>query len=283
MFPSNQTIKLIKKEKGMRKIFSIVLAAFLAVSFVTPSQAEETKTLVIIDSYFDVSKISGDVESVCIAISGCELTPTPRSGFSDAYNHGTAMAEVVLRQDSNIKLVLVRAASSIKNNRTGIVTISTLNGNDFLRALSYVNGRDDVDAVSFSYSLSGPRPCSLATTGGVNVRVVDPQIRATIFSLKANGIPVFSSTGNKARAAVNYPACIEDVNSVGVGDLNSRGSIASVFTFDANTDYFATGSVSNYVSNTFGRIPNTTSAGNVAVAVKYLLGQLDSKFVSVLP
>jgi hypothetical protein len=266
----------------MRKLFSVVLAAFLAVSFVTPSQAEETKTLVIIDSYFDASKIDGDVESVCLAVSGCELTPTPRSGFSDAYNHGTAMAEVALKQDPDIKLVLISAASLTRNPRTNVVTISTLNGNDFLRALSYVNNRNDVDAVSFSYNLSGPRPCSLAAIGGVNVRVVDPQIRATISTLKSKGIPVFSSTGNRAGAAVNYPACIEDVNSVGVGDLNRLGNIASVFTFDANTDYFATGSVSNYSSKIFGLIPNTTSAGNVAVAVKYLLGQLDSKFVSVL-
>lgn len=266
----------------MKKLISILVAAFIAVSFATPSQAEETKTLAIIDSYFDTSKLSGNVESVCIAVSGCELTATPRPGFSDAYNHGTAMAEIAIKQNPNIKLVLIRSASLVKNNRTGVVTISTLNGNDFLKALSYVNGRSDINAVSFSYNLSGNKPCSLSTTGGVKVRVVDGEIRAMISSLKSSGVPVFSSTGNKAGAAVNYPACIEDVNSVGVGDLNLKGQIVSRLTFDANTDYFVTGSVSNYSSKIFGLIPNTTSAGNVAAAAKYLLGQLDSKFVNVL-
>ena len=266
----------------MKKIISIAASAVIALSFVTPAQAEESKSLIIIDSYFDVSKIAGNVELVCVAVSGCDLTPTPQSGFSDAYNHGTAMAEVALKQNPNLKLVLVRAASATKNSRTGVVSISTLNGNDLLKSLSYAVSRSDVGAVSFSYNLSGNKTCSLSTTGGVNVRVVEPQIQSTISSLKTKGVPVFSSTGNKAGAAVNYPACIQDVNSVGVGDLNKRGTISSVYTFDANTDYFATGSVSNYKSNVFGLIPNTTSAGNVAVAAKYLSQTLDSKFVNVL-
>lgn len=280
MCPSNQNFSI--ENKGMKKIISIAASAAIALSFVTPAQAEEVKSLVIVDSYFDTSKIAGSVESVCVAVSGCELTPTPRSGFSDAYNHGTAMAEVALKQNPKIKLVLVRAASATKNSRTGVVSISTLNGNDFLKSLSYVSSRSDVGAVSFSYNLSGNRTCSLSTTGGVNVRVVEPQIQSTISSLKAKGIPVFSSTGNKAGAAVNYPACIQDVNSVSVGDLNKKGAISSVYTFDANTDYFATGSVSNYKSNVFGLIPNTTSSGNVAVATKYLSGTIDNKFVNVL-
>lgn len=266
----------------MKKFISIAASAVIALSFVTPAQADEAKSLVIVDSYFDLSKISGNVESVCVAVSGCELTPTPRTGFSDAYNHGTAMAEIALKQNPNIKLVLVRAASATKNARTGVVTISTLNGNDFLKSLSYASSRKDVGAVSFSYNLSGNKGCSLSTTGGVNVRTVDPAIRSTITTLKSNGIPVFSSTGNKAGASVNYPACIDEVNSVGVGDLNRKGNISSVFTFDTNTDYFATASVSNYSSKIFGLIPNTTSAGNVAVAAKYLSGILDNKFVNVL-
>ena len=190
MCPSNQNFSI--ENKGMKKIISIAASAVIALSFVTPAQAEEAKSLVIVDSYFDVSKIAGKVESVCVAVSGCELTPTPQSGFSDAYNHGTAMAEVALKQNPNIKLVLVRAASATKNNRTGVVSISTLNGNDFLKSLSYVSSRSDVGAVSFSYNLSGNKTCSLSTTGGVNVRVVEPQIQSTISSLKAKGVPVWN-------------------------------------------------------------------------------------------
>ena len=70
--------------------------------------------------------------------------------------------------------------------------------------------------------------------------------------------------------------------SVGVGYVNKFGKFASVYTFDTNTDYFATGSVSNFKSVIFGLIPNTTSAGNVAVASKFVTGLLDNKFVSVV-
>jgi hypothetical protein len=267
---------------GMKKVISILASAIFVVSLSTPAHANETKTLAIVDSYFDVSKLSGNVESVCIATTGCDLVPTAKSGFSDAYNHGTAMAEIALKQNPNIKLLLIRTASATKNARTGVVTIGTLNGNDFLKSLQYVSARTDVGALSFSYNLSGNKTCSLSTTGGVNVRVVEPQIKDMIVSLSSKGVPVFSSTGNKAGAAVNYPACIQEVNSVGVGDLNRKGLVSSVYTFDANTDYFATGSVSNYSSKIFGLIPNTTSAGNVAVATKYLSGTLDKKFVNVL-
>lgn len=263
---------------------TIIIGAILASLSVTPAYAEEVKTLAIIDSYFDTSKLSGNIENVCIATAGCDLKPNYVSpSFSDPVNHGTAMAELAIKQNPKAKLVLIRAASETKNARTGAVSIGLINGNDFLKSLQLVSNRKDISAVSFSYNLSGNGPCSLSTTGAVNVKVVDPQIRSTISSLKASGVPVFSSTGNKSGSAVNYPACISDVNSVGVGDLNKKGNIASVFTFDATTDYFASGSVSNYKSNIFGLIPNTTSAGNVVVAAKYLLSSLDNKFVNVIP
>lgn len=262
---------------------AIIVGALLASLSLTPAQAAETKTLAIIDSYFNTSKLTGNIENVCVAVSGCDLTPnyTSRS-FSDPVNHGTAMAEIALKQNSNIKLVLIRSASAIKNARTGAVSISTINGNDLLKALQFVSARPDINATSFSYNLSGNGPCSLSTIGAVNVKAVDPQIRSAISALSSRGTPLFSSTGNKAGTAVNYPACIQDVNSVGVGDLNKKGAISSVFTFDASTDYFATGSVSNYKSGIFGLIPNTTSAGNVAVASKFISGLLDNKFVSVV-
>lgn len=263
---------------------TIIIGAILASLSLTPAYAEEVKTLAIIDSYFDTSKLSGNIETVCVATTGCDLAPSYVSkSFSDPLNHGTAMAEIAIKQNPKVKLLLIRAASQTKNARTGAVSIGLINGNDFLKSLQLVSSRKDIQAVSFSYNLSGNGTCSLSTTGGVNVKLIDPQIRSTISSLKFAGVPVFSSTGNKAGAAVNYPACIQDINSVGVGDLSKTGAIASVFTFDVNTDYFVTGSVSNYTSKAFGLIPNTTSAGNVAAAAKYLLSPLDSKFVNVIP
>lgn len=281
LLTSNQNFSI--ESKGMKKTTTFILGALIASLSITPANAAEPTSLAIVDSYFDTSKLVGNIEHVCIASSGCELKPTYTStSFSDPVNHGTAMAEIALKQNPNIRLVLIRAASETKNSRTGAVSISLINGNDLLKSLQFVSTRNDIKAVSFSYNLSGNGTCSLSTTGAVNVKLVDPQIRSNITLLSSKGIPLFSSTGNKAGSAVNYPACIQDVNSVGVGDLNRRGVVASVYTFDANTDYFATGSISNYKSNIFGLIPNTTSAGNVAVASKYVSGSLDNKFVSVV-
>ena len=139
---------------------AIIIGALIASLSLAPAQAaEETKTLAIVDSYFDTAKLSGNIESVCVAVSGCELTPTPKAGFSDAYNHGTAMAEIALKQNPNVKLLLIRAASATKNARTGIVSIGVLNGNDFLKSLQYVSTRANINAVSFSYNLSGNGTC----------------------------------------------------------------------------------------------------------------------------
>jgi hypothetical protein len=263
---------------------TIIVGAILASLSLTPAYAEPVKTLAIVDSYFDTSKLSGNIENICIATTGCDLTPNYRSAsFSDPLNHGTAMAELAIKQNPKIKLVLIRAASQTKNLRTGAVSIGLINGNDLLRSLQIVSARKDINAVSFSYNLSGNGSCSLSTSGGVNARIVDPQIRSTIASLKNSGVPFFSSTGNRAGSAVNYPACILDTDSVGVGNLNNLNRVVSVFTFDANTDYFVTGAVSNFRSSIFGLIPNTTSAGNVVAAAMHVSGTLSGKFINVLP
>lgn len=248
-------------------------------------RVEAAKALVIVDSYFDSSKISGDVVDVCIAKTGCELTPTPVAGISSAYNHGTAMAYLARKANPDVKLYLVRASSSFKNARTGAVTISVINGNDLLNALNWVEQNvKEVSAVSFSYRISSnrkPGDCNLSTVGAVNVRVVDPQIRSAITRLKDSGVPFFASTGNdRNRKPVDYPACIPDTMSVAAG---VGSSILSLSNHDSNTDYVGTlpANTYNYTSSVFKFIPQTTSSATVSVAALWAAKMVEDKWVSV--
>jgi hypothetical protein len=239
------------------------------------------KSLVIIDAYFDSSKIDGKVVNVCVT-TGCDLTPSPQSGFSSAANHGTAMAELARKASPNATLILVRSAPATKNSRTGVVTLEPINGNTFLSALNWVNTNPgNISAVSFSYNLTGNKKCSLSTSGGVNVRVVEPQIKSTVISLKSKNIPVFASTGNDSnRKPVSYPACIEEVVSVSTA---IGGSIYSIGNYDASTDYF--GSLPenkfNYNSKIYGLIPQTTSSATATLAALWPF-VTNNKFVNVL-
>jgi hypothetical protein len=243
------------------------------------------KTLVIIDSYFDSSKISGNVVDICIARSGCELTPTPVAGVSSAYNHGTAMADLARKANPDVTLYLVRAASSFKNPRTGAVTMNVINGNDLLNALSWAEQNvSKVSAISFSYRISSnvrPGDCKLSTTGAVNVRVVDPQIRFAIARLKDSGVPFFASTGNDRNTKpVDYPACIPDTMSVAAG---VGSSILALSNHDANTDYVGAlpANTFNYTSSVFKLIPQTTSSATVSVAALWTRNAVTNKWVSV--
>jgi hypothetical protein len=246
------------------------------------------KALVIVDAYFDSSKISGDVVNVCIARIGCDLTPSPVAGLSSAFNHGTVMADLARKANPDVKIYLVRAASASRDSRTGSVAMQLVNGNDFLNALKFVQSKkDEVGAVSFSYSMNGNMTkvgdCRLSTSGSVNTSVVDPQIRSTVADLKTAGIPVFAATGNDGnRRPVSYPACIPDVASVasGFGDKLLASS-----NHDAATDYVGAlpSSTLSYKSIVFGNITHATSSATASVAAMWLDGLVTEKWVRVSP
>lgn len=253
---------------------AIILGALLASVSLSPAQAAETKSLAIIDSYFDNA-------SVCVATSGCNITLASKPALiSNPANHGNGMVEVAKRQNPSLNIITVRSAN------TSAKATNEMTTGDFIRALIWVNSNSSsIGAVSVSRAFNGNKVCSPNTAGTAEfggAAKADLKIKELIASLSTKGIPVFAATGNKFGARVDYPACLPETNSVGVGALNKAGQAVSSFSFDANTDYFATSTVYSYKSSVFGLIPNTTSAGNVAVAAKFVSGILDGKFVSVV-
>jgi hypothetical protein len=265
----------------MKKIAVGFVAVIFSSMFLMPSEAATPKALVIIDSYFDSKVYNADVTCITLANTACtDVVTIKTSSLSSDINHGNAMAEVAKKQNESLSIILLRATTPSSK------TVNPVNAGNFIDALNWVNANSSkVGAVSLSRYFNGNRECSPASVntaqyGGVSG--ADRNIRSLISTLNSKGIPVFVSTGNKMNAKVDYPACITDTVSVSTGARNSEGKVISVNAFDINTDYFGSSDFSNYESNVFGLIPQTTSSATVAVAAQWLtIGKLVDKVVPV--
>ena len=248
----------------MKKV-ALAVAVILGFVVVQPVQASNNKSLVIIDSYFQSTIAQNPITSVG--------TPCPQSkpitGASPTspYNHGTAMYNAAKLQNPELKVISICAAASA----TAEVT-----PDNFIAALTWVNNNPNgIGAVSVSRFMNhATKTCMPPKLIKDTPESADKQIKQLISSLLSKGIPVFASTGNKSENKVDYPACITSTVSVGIGSLDSSGTLKRLYSYDSNTDYFASSPVINY----------STSFATAAVASQYIkLGVLPSKVVTVLP
>lgn len=260
----------------MKKVIlavSVVFASLIPVA----SHAAPGEKIAIIDSYFDTSKIAGDIQFVCLAKDKCVKKATPKPGLgTDPVNHGTLMASIARHQNPTAKLVLIQTEEvSIKGS------ISTLDGSDFINALTWIKA-NPVSAVSFSYNLTNSNAkvgeCKISAQGG-SVTGMDTSIRSLVATLKTSNIPVFAAAGNDNRKPLNYPACVPDVISVGSTGLASYHQagtdiLASIVNKD-NVNY------SLSVAPWFGSLTFTTSFATAAVAANYSIIGTNNK-VSIL-
>jgi hypothetical protein len=251
------------KRNKMKKIVALVAVLF---SVVVPvqSQAAVGERIVIIDSYFDKSKVTGSVEFVCLASDKCVNTPTQKPGLgTEAVNHGTVMANIARQQNLTATLVLIQTEEvSLKG------AITTLDGSDFIKALNWVNSnKSSVSAVSFSYNLTNSNAkigeCRISAQGGA-VGAMDSSIKSLVASLKSAGIPVLAAAGNFNNKPLQYPACLADVVSVGsTGSATYHQKGVKILASIINPDKTAS---MKSVSPWLGSVQFTTSAATVAVA-----------------
>lgn len=259
----------------------IILSAILASLSLSPAQAVESKALVIIDSYFDSKVISGNVSCVVLEtkLPCTDIVTKKDVSLASEINHGNAMVEVAKKQNQDIKIVALRSGNASANSVSGVTPAQ------FISALKWVEANaDSVGAVSFSRYFNHPsKPCAPTATSVFTPEAADLEIRKLVSSLGSKGVPVFAATGNTVKKAVDYPACILEVNSVSVGSVNKFGALAPGGANDANTDFFAPlGATLTYKSALLGKINNTTSSATVAAASNWLAGKLDKKFFSVI-
>lgn len=268
----------------MKKIVALTVALLSVVS-PTQSQAAVGERIVIIDSYFDKSKIAGSVEFVCLATDGCVNPSVLKPGLgTDPANHGTIMANIAREQNSTATLVLIQTEEVSINKKNGTTSISTLDGSDFIKALTWVNNNKiGVSAVSFSYNLTNSNAkigeCRISAQGG-SVVVMDSSIKSLVASLKSAGIPVLAAAGNDNKKPLQYPACLADVVSVGsTGSSAYHQSNVKVLATIMNTD--RTSNMKS-VSPWFGSVEFTTSSATVAVASNWKLLSKETTKVNIL-
>jgi hypothetical protein len=275
------------QDKGyvnMKKLIALIAVLFSVVAPVQ-SQASAGERIIIIDSYFDKSKVTGPVEFVCLATDKCVNTPTPKPGLgSDAANHGTIMANIAREQNSTATLVLIQTEEVSINKKTNVASISTLDGSDFIKALTWVkNNNVSVSVVSFSYNLTNANAkhgeCRISAQGG-SVVAMDSSIKSLVASLKSYGIPVLAAAGNDNKKPLNYPACLSDVVSVGsTGSPTYHQNGVKVLATLINADNTANMSK---VSPWFGSVNFTTSAATIAVASNWKFVHTGKTSVSIL-
>lgn len=281
----------VDRKKIMKKIFvAISLAIVSLVSIPTQATAVNQKALVIIDSYFDMSKVTGDTVLVCLASDKCmnKATPDPGAGTS-AVNHGTIMANIARSQNVTAKIILIQT-EEVVSNKTGKFSPTVLNASDFINALTWVNKNlSEISTVSFSYNLTMSTAkvgeCRVQTVSGIANSVTDQSVRSLVASLKSANVKVFAAAGNDTTKPLNYPACIPDVISVG-SQANGK-NISGYKYYSTQADIIGNLVVSGpalmkNVSPWFGSVAFATSASTAAVAAKSISEQFDKNIVNVL-
>jgi len=266
---------------NMKKIILAVAIAMVSGFATVPAQAE-SKSLVIIDSYFD-SRI-GDTPIVCVTVNDCAIDlKTKSTSLTHPVNHGVAMVDAVKSKFPGVPVIAVRSANAKTEMNVG----------HLVSALEWtLSNKDSVRAVSLSRKMNGPAHnrtgCDAATVNTAHLggkAGADAKVRSLIAQLSSSGIPVFVSAGNGAGNNMDYPACITDTNSVSTGSANKLGLPASTNKFNNDTDYFV--SIANNKFSIAGSIfpvmPNTTSLATVLAAGKYASESSITKFISVLP
>ena len=251
----------------MKKIVALIAVLF---SVVVPVQAQaDTKSLVIIDSYFQSNIAVGAITSTGAACpqSKTVVNTTP----SSPYNHGTQMYAVAKLQNPNIKIIPICGA----NEKT------EMNPAMFISSLKWVeNNASQVFAVSFSRFFNhATKPCMPTASAPYTPETGDKEIKRLINSLKTKGIKIFASTGNDKNKPVNYPACIVETESV--VHANELGN--PLGGSNISTDYFVKlsddGSIFSYRTS-IGLVAHTSSSATAALAAIFSSGTLlDTKLV----
>lgn len=213
------------------KIFNSVIKVFagligFAVVFagITPANAEQPVTIVIIDSGFDTSRINGNiVQEVCaIATSRCnngknlEVGPGA-SGTTVSINpknlsdweHGTSMANFVLEENPDANLILIR------NSKLYGGTVLPGTESDLLAALSWVaSNADEYNIVAVSMS-----------RGSIRYASSNKEINALNSSIR-NNTAILNDLKSKPRVNTKMVAIYEKRLQDDTNKLNSIGRIA---------------------------------------------------------
>ena len=236
----------------MKKI-AVGLIAVFGLVLLQPAQAEEKKSIVIIDTAVDTSlpELQGKiVHEVCLMEElrcpnkksfmegpGAATLPVPQV-YSGGFGHGTQMALVATRTNPNINIVFIRIFPMDKN---GNVATSAANANSTVKqALDWVvENKTKFNVVAVSASI-GQRPRKHGADYCFINKRFDAGLKSSIASLKSVGVASAFAAGNdRDKARINYPACLSD--SVAIASVSDRGNTETYNNESADIDFYALG------------------------------------------
>ena len=257
----------------MKKLLVIISAIVLSFQ-VSPAQAEEKPTVVIIDSGFD-SDLFTPVKEVCIlvvkhcnngktfddSVGASDTTLPIRSNWLSEWAHGTKMADIVRQINPNANLILIRNAIVLPS---GAINIGGIR--EFEMSLKWVADNADkynISAVSFS------RGSNAWVKAGKGCPI-DKGIQDNIVTLQSLGIATVIAAGNNGdKVNVSYPGCIpEAVTISGIYSSKYTPKVWSSYrqTLGTNsgtlTDFFAYGNFKTVA----GPVAESTSSSAAAFA-----------------
>ena len=274
----------------MKKVITILLMVVPITYFTSsPSSAELQKSVVIIDSGVDTQGFLKNyiVDEACFIEYGkcpnglASMTGvgaahiSPSSTKDRVFSHGSEMASAVIARNPNVKIVMIRIIGMSSNGYA-----STFTPKAVALALAWVNenaARLNVTAVLTSIGRENK--------GGVCQ--IEKPLQDLVISLNGKGVQVISSTGNRARNFIDYPACIPEVVAVGATDkpykLKGWGMIQPVqqaSNFGVELDFVMPGW---FTSTTLdGSKKVTVGTSNSAAAFAGLWSSLDNPSIATL-
>jgi hypothetical protein len=226
----------------------VLLSTFLVSSLVltSPTQAENTPTMVIMDTALDTSlpEIKNNlVLEVCILewfvcpntknyMEGPgSATLPPIAISSNGFNHGTQMMSIAVRTYPKIKIIFLRIiGNSLSGGRL------TTSDRTVYQALEWVlNNKDKYNIVAIGLSQSHHRLLYYTEYCPVSLRTND-----IIKKLSNAGVPLFVASGNdNDKDRVSWPGCIPEAMAV---SAITNGKISRYSNFDKKlSDYAAIG------------------------------------------
>ena len=253
----------------MKKIVALVAVLF---SVVVPvqSQAADEKSVVVIDSYFDSKSKFANVSCVVLDNSVCtDVITSFGPKMTSPENHGNQVISAAVSQNPSAKIIALRSGTVVVNKKSpGKSYVNDMTAEQFLSALQWVDANKSlVGAVSFSRFFGNSSTCSASN------KKTDASIKSIIASLKSQNILIFAAAGNHNNA-IDFPACIPDVVSVGAaGGVNGN--------FQATTADIVVSATSYRLSPT-QNIVQSTSAATAVIASRYkLINIATTKVVSI--
>jgi hypothetical protein len=270
MLSCHQIDDIVKtKRNKMKKIVALVAVLF---SVVVPVQAQaNTKSLVIIDSYFQSSIATNPINSTGAPCA--QSNPIKGATPSSPYNHGTAMYAVAKLQNPALPIIPICASSAQ----------SDVFPDQLIASLNWVKAnKDKVAAVSVSLTFNKTRTeCMPANPVKKLESAKDAEIRALIKSLADIGIPVFASAGNDTNKSYSYPGCIADTYSVVHASAKAKAAKVN-WANTSNTDYLVALSTDDSKLNyntSFGLVAETSSSSTAAAAAMWVTNRVAFGFI----